>query len=412
MSAPVLLNLNLPDLREPGAPVAPGNIPLCVPFLGGREREYLQECLDTNMVSSVGGFVKRFEQELAAFVGASHAVALVNGTSALHLALMLAGVQRDDEVVTSTLSFIAPANAIRYLDAWPVFIDADAQYWQLDTQKVADFLASQCIREGDGELRNKGTGRRIAAILPVHILGHPVDLDPLLSLAAQYDLPVVEDATESLGARYRGTMTGTRGLAGCFSFNGNKLITTGGGGMLVTDDAAVAARAKYLSTQAKDNPIEFVHGAVGFNYRLTNIAAALGCAQLENIGTYIDAKRQIARRYEQALHALPGIQVMREAEWATSVSWMYTVLIDSEVTGVSSREVLEQLDAQGIQTRPLWQPLHQSPAHAGAFKTHCPVAERLAQQALSLPCSVNLTTQDQDRVIDAIYAILGHVRNT
>jgi perosamine synthetase len=378
----------------------PRPIPLSVPHLGGREGEYVNECIETNFVSSVGAFVTRFEREFAEYVGAEHAVATMNGTAALHVALLLSGVERDDEVLVSALSFIAPANAIRYLGAWPVFVDAEPDYWQMDVARVRAFLEEGCVRSS-GELRNRRTGRRVRAILPVHILGHPVDMDPLLELARSYGLPVVEDATESLGARYRGRMAGTLGAVGCFSFNGNKLITTGGGGMLVTDDATLAARAKYLTTTAKDDPIEFVHGEVGFNYRLTNVQAALGCAQLERIDEHLSAKRHIARRYDLALSELPGLSVMPRAPWVESALWLYTGLFDAGRYPGGSRPILHALQRAGIETRPLWQPLHRSPAHQPNDAT-CPVAERLQLEALSFPCSVGLTDTDQDRVIEAV----------
>src|SRR3972149_6950111 len=219
----------------PGALPPDGFIPLSVPQLVGNEWKYVKECLDTNWVSSVGSFVDRFEQTMASYIGCRKAVATVNGTAALHVALQVAGVQADDEVLVSDLTFIAPVNAIRYLGAWPVFIDAAADYWQMDPQKVRDFLDKQCLWK-DGQLRNKSTGRRVSAVLPVHILGHPVDMDPIVELARKYQLKIIEDATECLGAKYKGRMVGSHGDISCFSYNGNKIITTGGGGMIVTDN--------------------------------------------------------------------------------------------------------------------------------------------------------------------------------
>jgi perosamine synthetase len=312
----------------------------------------------------------------------------------------------DDEVLVSSLTFIAPVNAIRYVGAWPVLIDAEPRFCQMDPQRVIDFLENDCHWVG-AALRNKKTGRRVKAILPVDILGHPVDLDPILEVAARYSLPVIEDATEGLGARYRGKGLGSFGNAGCFSFNGNKIITTGGGGMLVTDNAEWAARARYLTTQAKDDPIEYIHNEVGYNYRLTNLLAAMGCAQMEELPSYIEAKRRIASRYRESLGALPGVRVPDEAEWAFSTYWMYTVLIDEEEAGIGSRSLLRELAARKIQTRPLWQPIHQSPAHSASGNVSCPVAEKLHRDALSLPCSVGLAPADQDRVIEAISNLVG-----
>lgn len=388
-------------------PVAPGAefIPLIVPEIRGREWDYVKECLDTNWVSSVGAYVERFEKMVAEFVGAKYAVATVNGTSALHIALLVAGVQPDDEVLTSTLTFIAPANAIRYVGAWPIFIDTEPVHWQIDPKAVADFVENQCHWDGK-TLRNRRTGRRIGAILPVHILGHPADIQPILDLAAKYSVPVIEDATEALGSRYRGRSPGSVAHAGCFSFNGNKIITTGGGGMLVTDDPQWAARAKYLSTQAKDDTVEYIHQTIGYNYRMTNLLAAMGCAQMEQLDAFIEAKRQIARRYLDSLAHVPGITLPEEASWAFSTFWMFTILIDENVAPIGSRGLLGELSSRNIQSRPLWQPMHQSPAHNPIGSPPCPNAEALCRQALSLPCSVGLTLSQQRRVIDSIVEIM------
>lgn len=378
------------------------SIPLCVPEIGGNEWKYVKECLDTGWVSSAGPYVDRFEAELAQFVGTRRAVATVNGTSALHIALQVAGVQPDDEVLVSTLTFIAPANAIRYAGAWPVFMDADPEYWQMDAQKVSDFLHQECDWRA-GELRNKTSGRRVKALMPVHILGHPVDLDPLMELAQKFNLVLIEDATESLGATYKTRRVGSIGHIACFSFNGNKLITTGGGGMITTDNEAWAERAKYLTTQAKDDPVEYIHHEIGYNYRLPNLLAAMGCAQLERVPDYIARKRAIADRYAAGLAGVPGLSLMREAPWAGSVFWMFTVLLEDEaVWGADFRRTLQKLAAQKIQTRPLWQPLHQSRAHAGAQSYRCEVAERLGKQALSLPCSVGLKAEEQAHIVSSL----------
>lgn len=386
---------------EPGAPTPAGFIPLCVPEIRGNEWTYIKECLDTNFVSSVGAYVDRFERDIAACVGTRYAIATVNGTAALHIALLVAGIQPDDEVLVSTLTFIAPVNAVRYVGAYPVFVDAEPDYWQMDTQKAIEFLERECLW-GNGELRDKATGRRVKAILPVDILGHPVDMDPLVDITRKYNLAIIEDATESLGAKYKDRMAGQLGNIACLSFNGNKLITTGGGGMIVTDDEGWARKAKYLTTQAKDNPLEFVHGAVGYNYRLSNVQAAMGVAQLEKLDEYIGIKRRIAETYVEALRDVPGVTPMREADWVFSAFWMFTALIDAAQFGMDSRALLRYLDANKIQTRPLWQPAHLSPAHGGMHVTDCAVAERLNRDAISLPSSVGLTREEQARVIAAV----------
>jgi perosamine synthetase len=389
---------------EPGAPMKDGGIPLCVPEIRGNEWAFIKECLDTNFVSSVGPFVDRFERELAAYTGSNYGVATSTGTAALHIALLVTGIKPDDEVLVSTLTFIAPVNAIRYVGAWPVFIDAAPDCWQMDPEKVRDFIEKDC-NWTKGELRNRHTGRRVCAIMPVHILGHPVEMKPILDLARKYDLTIIEDATESLGAKYEGTMTGKIGDIACFSFNGNKIITTGGGGMIVTDNEIFARKAKYLTTQAKDDPLEFVHNEIGFNYRLTNIQAALGCAQLEQLDTYIAAKRQIAETYTDALKDVPGITPMRQADWATSIFWMYTILVDETKFGMNSRALMNKFTAQNIQARPLWQPAHLSKAHQGSYAVDCSVAEYLNREAVSLPCSVGLKYEDQVRVIEKIHMV-------
>ncbi|MEA2260507.1 MAG: perosamine synthetase [Acidobacteriaceae bacterium] len=399
--------MKMKEMLSPGAPPAPDFIPLIVPEIRGNEWKYIKECLDTNWVSSVGSYVDRFEKMTAEYVGAKYAVATVNGTAALHIALLLAGVEADDEVLVSALTFIAPANAIRYTGAWPVFMDAEPSHLQIDPAGVADFLENDCRWDGQ-VLRNRRSGRRVKAILPVHILGHPVNLDPILEIAAKYSLPVIEDATEGLGARYRGKSLGSFGQAGCFSFNGNKIITTGGGGMLVTDSAEWAARARYLTTQAKDDPIEYVHGTVGYNYRMTNLLAALGCAQMEQLDTFVATKRQIARRYRESLAVLAGIRVPEEAEWAFSTYWMFTVLVDEKDSGIGSRELLRELSTRKIQARPLWQPMHRSPAHGASHSPPCANADVLHRQAISLPCSVGLTASAQDYVIETITTVLNY----
>jgi len=392
------------EKSKPISPSTPDFIPLAVPAIQGNEWRYIKECLDTNWVSSVGPFVERFENAIAAQVGTRFAVATVNGTAALHVALLLAGVKPADEVLVSTLTFIAPVNAIRYVGAWPVFIDADQDYWQMEPSGVVDFLERGCHWQ-NGALHNRLTGRRVSAIIPVHILGHPVNLDPILEIARKYRLKVIEDATESLGAMYKGRRVGSIGDIAAFSFNGNKIITTGGGGMLATSNEEWARKAKHLTTQAKDDPIEYIHSEIGYNYRLTNLLAAMGCAQLEQLESFMAAKQRIATRYAEGLQGLPGISTMKEAPWASSVWWLYTILIDSSAFGTDSRGLMRSLSSRNIQTRPLWQPIHLSEAHKDRNQTKLPIAEKLYLQALSLPCSAGLTEEEQSRVIEEIRTI-------
>lgn len=392
--------MSSPVSFEPGARVE-GGIPLCVPEIRGNEWQYVKECLDTGWVSSVGSYVTRFEEALANEAQTAFAVATVNGTAALHVALQCVGVEPGDEVLVSTLTFIAPANAIRYAGAHPVFIDAEPLYWQMDPGAVERFVSEECDWDGTA-LKDRATGRRVRAIVPVDVLGAPVDIDPILAIARRFNLAVVEDATESLATRYKDLPAGKRADVACFSFNGNKLITTGGGGMIVTDSETIAKRARYLTTQAKDDPLEYVHGEVGYNYRLTNVLAAIGLAQMECLEEYVQIKRRNAARYSEQLEQIAGISVMREAPYAFSTFWLYTVLVDEAAFGMSSRDLLRALAEKNIQSRPLWQPMHRSPAHAGERSFGGEVADALCRDALSLPSSVGLTTQDVDFVAAAI----------
>ena len=388
-------------------------IPLSVPSIGDDERELVDEALRSGWVSSAGPYVDRFEASVARAVGRRAAVATASGTAALHLSLLIAGVEPDDEVAVSTLTFIAPANAIRYVGAWPAFIDADSVTWQMDPDILRGFLDDGCERDDSGALRNRVTGRRVAAVLPVHVLGHPVDMDPIVSVARGHGIPVIEDAAEALGAEYltahdtdhsEWRAAGSLGDVAALSFNGNKIVTCGGGGAVVSDDAKWAHRARHLSTQAKADPTEYVHDEIGFNYRLTSVQAAIGSAQLDKLDAFVAAKRRIAARYAEELGEVTGIEPMPEAPWARSSFWLYTVLVDEAEFGMDARALLRRLDEQGMQARPLWQPLHRSPAHAGAFSTSSEVADRLHARALSLPCSVDLAGEQQARVIETIRA--------
>ncbi|MFK7800619.1 MAG: LegC family aminotransferase [Anaerolineae bacterium] len=371
-------------------------VPLCVPEIRGNEWKYIKECLDTNWVSSGGSYVSQFESMLAGRIGTSDAVATVNGTAALHMALLCCGVEADDEVLVSNLTFIAPVNAIRYIGAFPVLMDADPTFWQMDVDKFTNFVEQECIWK-DGALWNKKSGRKVKAIVPVHILGHPCDMDPILEIARKYNLKVIEDATESLGAKYKDRIVGSMGDCACFSFNGNKLITTGGGGMIVSNNPQIIERAKYLTTQAKDDPIEYIHSEVGYNYRLTNIQAAMGCAQLEQVDEYIATKRRTADSYEKAFRTVEKIVTMPEASWATSAKWLYTILVDG-----GSRGLMAHLKKNKIQTRPLWHPIHKNPAYQNFEAYHCDNSILLNDNALSLPCSVGISDQDLARTIETI----------
>jgi perosamine synthetase len=393
------------DLETP----VPTLIPLFEPEIAGNEWRYVKECLDTGWVSSVGSYVDRFEAAMAARVGCAHGVATASGTAALHTALLVAGVEAGDEVIVSNLTFVAPANAIRYCGAFPVFVEPERTFWQMDPQRLADFLERDCAW-GGGVLRNRRTGRRVRGIVPVHVLGHPCDLEPILALAGRFDLPVIEDASESLGARYRGRPVGGLGSIGCFSFNGSKIVTSGGGGMLTTDNDSWAERARYLTTQAKDDPIEYVHENIGYNYRLTNVAAAIGLAQLEQLDGFIAKKRAIAAVYERAIAGCPGIGAHPAAPWADPTYWLYTITVDETVAGYDSRALLRQFAAAGVMTRPLWHPMAGLTPFRDCELVGNGAAHELYRRALSLPSSTTLSAEQQARVIAVLQQSAGPSR--
>lgn len=374
-------------------------IPLAVPHLGGNESRYVRDCLDQGVVSSVGGYVGRFEREFADAVGAAHAVACASGTAALHLALRLAGAGPGALVATSTLTFVASANAIAYTGADVLLVDSEPATWNLDGERLHDEVVRRAER-----------GRRVPDVVePVHLLGHPADLEPLLALRDRFGVRVVEDAAEALGARWAdgpldGCGAGTVGDLGCYSFNGNKVMTTGGGGMLVTADARLADRARHLSTQARLPGPGYRHDAVGYNYRLTNLAAALGVAQLEQLPDFLARKAAIARRYARGLVDLP-VALPPEAPWAVPSWWLYTVLIDP--ARATPAAVAADLAAAGVQSRPLWVPLHRQRPYRGAERIGGAIADRIARRGLSLPCSVQLEATQQERVIAALRRALG-----
>lgn len=381
----------------PGAPAAAGGIPLAVPSIGDRERELVADSLSSGWIA-YGPYNDRFEDACAELTGRDHAVAVASGTAALHLSLLAAGVQPGDEVIVSTLTFISPGFAIRYCGATPVAMDAEPEHWQLDAAKLRSFLDEEVEHRPDGAF-NRRSGRRIAAILPVDILGHPADMPAIVEAATAARIPVVEDAAEGLGAMCRERPVGSFGLASCLSFNGNKIVTCGGGGVVVTDDERFAERVRFLATQAKDDPLRYVHGELGYNYRLSNMHAALALGQLERLDEFVAAKRAIAQRYTAAFADGSGIEAPREADWARSTFWLYTVLLRDAASRDAAMTAL--LDG-GIQVRPLWQPLHRSPALEGAIAYRCTVADELFDRALSLPSSVDLGEADQERVIAAL----------
>jgi dTDP-4-amino-4,6-dideoxygalactose transaminase len=383
-------------MSDPASVQTRVSIPLSEPCIGGNARAYLEECLQTNYVSSIGPFVERFEKEFAAYVGSAYAVACASGTAAIHTAMRLLEVEPGDEVMVATLTFVASANPIQYERALPVLVDSEAETWNMDPQLVAEELDRRARR-----------GLRLPkAVEAVHILGHPARLEPLVEACARHGVALFEDASEALGARYAsgafaGRHVGTIGRLGCFSFNGNKIMTTGSGGMITTDDPALARRAKHLTTQARLPGVEYRHDEVGYNYRLSNLSAALGVAQLEQLPDFLARKRRLAARYDAALAGLPRLQAPPRAAWAEPTFWLYTVTLD-EGAGPGPRDLLETLRAAGVESRPIWSPLHTMPMYRDAPRLGGAVAESLFAAALSLPSSVGLTGEQQDEVVRAL----------
>ena len=362
------------------------------PEFAGNEWAYVKECLDTGWVSSAGGFVDRFEAMLRDFTGARHAVATVNGTAALHACLVLAGVGRDDEVIVPALSFVATANAVAYCGAVPHFADCEDVSLGLDAAKLADHLQAIAERRG-GACVNRRTGRRIAAVTVVHVLGHSADLDALAAVCAAYGLPLIEDAAESLGTYYKGRHTGTLGLLSAFSFQGNKVVTTGGGGVILTNDESLGRQARHLTTTAKlAHPWEYRHDHVGFNYRMPSINAALGCAQLEQLPGFLSAKRRLAACYRDVFASVPGLRFIEEPEWATSNWWLNAFKLDPENS--RSRDIILGLaQERGVGIRPLWLPLHLLEMFVDCPRSDLSVTEDLYARVITLPSSARLAEE-------------------
>lgn len=370
--------------------IGSGPIALHEPCFLGNEWAYLKECLDSTFVSSVGKFVDRFEADLATYTGAKHAVAVVNGTAALHLALLLAGVKANDEVLIPALTFVATANAVNYCGAIPHFVDSEERTLGVDPHALREHL-QQITEIQNGHCINRETGRVIRAVVPMHTFGHPVDIEGILQVAHDFHLVVVEDAAESLGSTYQGQHTGTFGLMGTLSFNGNKTITTGGGGAILTNDVALAKRAKHLSTTAKlPHRWDFMHDEIGYNYRMPNINAALGCAQLEQLPAFLLAKRRLHEVYQRAFLWIPNVHlVVEQSGDARSNYWLQALLLDKSV--VSQRDaILEVTNDVGLMTRPAWILMHKLPAYQKCPRMDLAIAKSLERRLINLPSSVVL----------------------
>jgi len=361
--------------------------PLSVPKFIGNEKKYLEECIDTTFVSSVGKFVDRFEEDMARYTGAKKAVVCVSGTNALHMALMLSGVERDDEVLTQALTFIATCNALSYIGAHPVFLDVDRSTMGLSPDAMKEWLCKN-TEQRNGECFNKSTGRRVKACVPMHTFGHPVRIEEIAELCKEYHIELVEDAAESIGSKYKGKHTGTFGKVGAISFNGNKTITTGGGGMMLFNDEELGAYAKHITTQAKiPHRWEFRHDHIGYNYRMPNINAALGCAQLENLDRYIESKRQVAAEYEAYFKNIDEIEFFTEPENSFSNYWLSAVVLKDKE---SQLDFLQQTNDNGVMTRPIWELMNRLPMFENCENDGLVNTVWFADRVVNIPSSVRL----------------------
>jgi len=364
-------------------------IPVSEPSLGDKELEYVTDCILSNWVSSAGKYVEKFELDFAEFCGSQHAIAVSNGTAGLHLALLALGIGPGDEVIVPALTFIATANVVRYAGATPVFVDSTIDTWTMDYEQLESKISP-----------------RTRAIIPVHLYGHPANMEPILDIASQHGLFVVEDAAEAHGAEYQGKPVGTFGDVGCFSFYGNKIITTGEGGMVTTNDSSIASTLKRLRDHGMDPGRRYWHTVLGYNYRLTNLQAALGVAQLERVEGILQWKNEVDRIYRDSLSELSNkLTFQREAPWAKSAHWLFTILLKPEANSLSRDELIAALESQGIETRPVFVPLHQQPIYSTGERL--PIAEFVSENGLSLPSSASLNHDEISRVVGAITAILN-----
>jgi len=357
-------------------------IPVCEPTLGGNELKYVQQAIETNWISSAGSFIRDFEATFADACGCRYGIACANGTVAMHLALATLGLEPGDEVIVPTFTMIATINAVTYCGATPVLVDCEPDYWQMDVQQVAEKITP-----------------RTKAIVPVHIYGHPVDMDPLMELAQRHGIAVIEDAAEAHGAEYKGRRCGGLGDAAAFSFYGNKIITTGEGGMITTNNREIAKLAWNLRDHAFSTERHFWHKFVGFNYRMTNLQAAVGLAQVEQMDTFVAARRRNAAKYTSRLQDIPGITTPPEAEWAKNVHWMYGILVDQDAYGMNRDQLRRELAERGVETRTFFIPMHCQPVYWQMFKgQRYPIAERLCRDGFYLPSASSLTLEEIEYV--------------
>lgn len=364
-------------------------VPLHEPEFAGKEWDYVKECLDTGWVSSVGSYVDRIESDLAAYTGCAHAIVTANGTAALHICFLLAGVQPGDEVLVPTLTFVATCNAISYAGGTPHFVDSEERVLGVDPEKLEAHLRATAKVEG-GRCVNMATGATIRALVVMHAFGHPAELDKLKALADRWNLALIEDAAESLGSTYKGVHTGNFGLVSALSFNGNKVLTTGGGGAVLTNDPELGRRAKHLTTTARvPDRWNFVHDEIGYNYRMPNLNAALGCAQLERLDDMLARKRQLAAAYSSAFAAVEGVRFMDTRPETTSNYWLNTLILDRGAEA-AHEPALQVLNDAGFMSRPVWRLMHLLPMYAHCPRADLSVAENLAQRVLNIPSTPRL----------------------
>ncbi|MEY4876177.1 MAG: hypothetical protein RL708_1326 [Bacteroidota bacterium] len=374
-------------------------IPLTVPHLAGNEWKYVKDCLDTGWISSVGSYVNDFEKKMAEFTGAKYAVACMNGTAALHVCQRLVGVKQGDYVIIPNITFIATANAVSYTGAEPLMIDVDSDTWQMDLNLLEKFFAEE-TKMVDGKCVVKKDNRAIGCIMPVHVLGNMCNMERLMTIANQYHVPVIEDSTESLGSTYKGKQTGTFGQMGCFSYNGNKIISTGGGGMIVTNDEALAKHAKHLTTQAKIHPEEYIHDEVGYNYRLVNILAAVGVAQMEQLPEFLIKKKYISDFYKKELSGIGDIQFQKVEENIEVNDWLFTIKSNH------SKQIFEALKAADIMSRPFWMPMNQLKMFTSFwYYSQQDKSNEVYKNCLSIPCSTGITDEELQKVATIIKSI-------
>ncbi len=379
-------------------------IPLSVPNITGNELKYVSETIETEWVSSVGSYVDQFERDFAQYIGCKYAVAVVNGTAAIHVSLIVSGVGQDDEVLVPNLTFIAPVNAVMYCKAIPVFVDSEWKTLGMDPKIVSSFILEETEFK-DGYTINKKTGRKVKAIIPMHTLGNAVDMDGFLSLCKERNIVVIEDASESLGSEYKGKKTGNIGDLACFSFNGNKIITTGGGGMITTNNEAFAKRAKHISTTAKTDAIYFDHDEVGYNYRMVNVLAALGVAQLQRIEEFVAVKRNNYQKYKDLLGENDQFYFHNEPENGKSNCWMYS-LVRKETCKYSVDELIKKFAEEKIQIRPIWKLMSELTMYTQFQKVGGDVSKDIAARILNIPCSTNLKESQTKRVVSVIKSIV------